>query len=372
MKRKTLFIAQCLIGLFFLTTSFQVKGQTVGLFYEDMGVGAFTYPQVSVYSEYENSPNPTVSYSGTGEVRTVPSSLNEYPNASGGNNIFIWNGKYFSIAGIDIANYHNLKISFGIKKCSIFENGSNLTVIANIDGVNIPIPVGLPVGSNNWVKVTTTISFPVGNVLNLYFEDHGPVLFNIDDIEITGEVNTPTPVRLASFDASPIEKGNQLTWKTALESNSAYYEVEKGLDGKTFEAIGKINSRNNPTGANYAFLDQSILEGTSYYRLKSVDIDGKFAYSWIISVTNRKAIISTMQLITNVVQNQLPLKFQLTERANIAYAIYDMSGKQTLGNMVLPKGNTETKINITSLASGMYILKAIVDNKVQSFKFIKK
>ncbi|GAA4359518.1 hypothetical protein GCM10023185_26170 [Hymenobacter saemangeumensis] len=101
----------------------------------------------------------------------------------------------------------------------------------------------------------------------------------------TNEVDNPLPVELTRFTATPQAQAVQLSWTTASEKNSAYFEVQRSADGRTFEAIGRVQAQGNTTAPQaYALLDKKPLAGTSYYRLRAVDTDAAFAYSQVVTV----------------------------------------------------------------------------------------
>jgi hypothetical protein len=88
---------------------------------------------------------------------------------------------------------------------------------------------------------------------------------------------TPLPVVLTQFTATPAGPAAvRLTWATASEQNSAAFEVERSLDGKTFALIGRVAAAGTSSSArSYALLDGQLPTGAAllYYRLKQVDAD---------------------------------------------------------------------------------------------------
>lgn len=97
------------------------------------------------------------------------------------------------------------------------------------------------------------------------------------------------PVTLTSFAATFTNNQNSLTWATSSESNSLGFDVESSADGVVFNKIGFVASKSNGNSTSaltYAFQDKSATSGTTYYRLKQVDKDGKFEYSDIKFVKN--------------------------------------------------------------------------------------
>src|SRR6201999_1456361 len=77
-----------------------------------------------------------------------------------------------------------------------------------------------------------------------------------------------------------------LIWTTANEINTSYFEIERSLDGKTFQPIGTVQAKNTAVQNNYLFADANIVSGILYYKLKMIDKDGAFKYSAIVVVNN--------------------------------------------------------------------------------------
>lgn len=101
-------------------------------------------------------------------------------------------------------------------------------------------------------------------------------------------LSSSLPVQLISFTGTRNDLKISLQWKVANETSFDFYQVERSLDGITFNSIGKLPGTMQD---QYQFDDPFPLPGTNYYRLKMVDQDGSFKYSKIISVISANAIV---------------------------------------------------------------------------------
>ena len=96
--------------------------------------------------------------------------------------------------------------------------------------------------------------------------------------------NVVLPVTLVTFNGTLSNSEILLSWKTSSEHGSKYYDIEKSADGSNYHAIGKVTAAGNSSSVNsYNYADKQVDE-FNYYRLKMVDIDGKFTYSSTILV----------------------------------------------------------------------------------------
>ncbi len=89
------------------------------------------------------------------------------------------------------------------------------------------------------------------------------------------------PVELIEFTVNlTANKKVRLNWRTATEINSDYFAIERSGNNMQWQEIGQVKAAGNSTQQlAYSFIDNNPLKGTSYYRLRQVDFDGKFYYS---------------------------------------------------------------------------------------------
>lgn len=171
-----------------------------------------------------------------------------------------------------------------------------------------------------------------------------------------GSIYNPLPVTLISFKGETEGPVNQLTWQTSNEKNFSYFEVQHSRNALLFTALGVVERSSK---GNYHYTHTSPFPGINYYRLKMVDNDRTFAYSKIIALTNEgnRPVVypnPASALVTVSVDNTL-----LKSTANL----YDVTGR-LLKNVVIT--TNQQQINVTSLASGVYILK-FADGTTEQF-----
>jgi hypothetical protein len=97
----------------------------------------------------------------------------------------------------------------------------------------------------------------------------------------------PLPINLISFSATKElnPASVRLEWTTASERNNDYFVVERSRNAIEFEALEKVKGAGNrDLVRTYAANDRNPLPGIAYYRLKQIDLDGKFSYSKVISI----------------------------------------------------------------------------------------
>lgn len=96
------------------------------------------------------------------------------------------------------------------------------------------------------------------------------------------------PVSLKDFNVMQRNGKAELAWNTEQENNNDGFEVEKRVSSGQFVKVGFVDSKApSGTGAafSYNFSDPTILaKGVTYYRLKQIDLDGRFSYSEVKAV----------------------------------------------------------------------------------------
>ena len=174
------------------------------------------------------------------------------------------------------------------------------------------------------------------------------------------------PVELVHFKANNTEQGVELVWKTELEKDNDYFQVERSLNAQQFRSIGRVKSREITTGSTYTYLDQSA-RGTVYYRLKQVDISGFYTYSPVIAITT--FAVAKVLAYPNPVSDRIQL--QLSNSKNKAVVqIMDLQGRRVASQDLAPESNQA--VNVKQLHAGSYILFVVQDGQKWSQPFVKQ
>lgn len=88
------------------------------------------------------------------------------------------------------------------------------------------------------------------------------------------------PVELLFFRAEKSGDVVRLSWATETERGSSHFDVLRSSDGIRFEKIGEVRAAgDSQITTDYSFVDDAPLDGTSYYKLESVDLDGSTEFS---------------------------------------------------------------------------------------------
>ena len=172
------------------------------------------------------------------------------------------------------------------------------------------------------------------------------------DTPVEIQCSSSLPITLVSFTVQKQHETTLLTWQTATEQNNKEYQIERSSDGITFNKIGVVISNNNISGSRYSYVDAHPLSGNNYYRLKSVDIDGKFSYSNIDEVTFTQS--NELIVYPNPAKDVITIENNLKGN-NLNIFITDLAGRKI--SQIIRPNNSVLQLSVANLKTGLYILK---------------
>ena len=192
--------------------------------------------------------------------------------------------------------------------------------------------------------------------------------------------NGTVPITLLSFTGEHKNTVNTLTWTTTSEQNNRGFELQRSVDGKNFSAITFVASKaangNSNTNLTYSFADTKTLAGNNYYRLKQIDNDGKVSYSPVVLLKGDKANTLTLTMVyPNPAKDKLNVVIASPKADQLTLIVSDVAGKivrhQKVNAVV---GDNNFEVNVQSLTSGNYIIKAICNDGCETVisRFIKQ
>jgi len=214
---------------------------------------------------------------------------------------------------------------------------------------------------------------------NLYlFDPHAKAFISkgavtdIQDLTSTSYPMNVMPVKWVGFNA---EAGNKnqvlLTWEVTDQVDNKGFIVQYSSDQKKWDDVTFIDSKSS--GGNnekYSYIYTGILFTENYFRIKQVDIDGKFSYSQVKSLRPSKQVSSVE---SNVVIYPNPVRDVMNitnlESANYTARIVDMSGR-VIKSFVMRNG--QNQVDVAGLKSGIYFISMNdMNGKVNSAKMVK-
>jgi hypothetical protein len=171
-----------------------------------------------------------------------------------------------------------------------------------------------------------------------------------------GYKSFPVPLKLLSFSAFRKTGVSYLNWVTDNEYNVDYFEVQRSYDGSNFSVLGNVSARNSGTRENYYYEDPSPLWGIAYYRIRSVDADGKFSYSRIAAVSEYDDLTGSF-VVLNPAHDGITVLNRSGRSGVYDYKVCSPAGQLIVSGKVNMENNGGAWLALpASIAAGIYTL----------------
>jgi hypothetical protein len=249
-------------------------------------------------------------------------------------------------------------------KSSIVLTSADGTVVLNQNGSFTFTP------NPGFTGSSTTFTY---NLLDAGFD---PLTSNTATVTLNFFANSPLPVKLINFDAKYNKPNVTLNWSTAMEKNFSHFEIEYSTDGSNFsEAAIIFGAGESDSKKDYTYVDKNVAGrgGLVYYRLKSVDNDGKASYSSVrvIRLGEEKQGIGLTTYpnpVTSELRITIPANWQ---NKKVTYEVFNSNGQVSKKSETASSSQTEN-LNVSLLAPGFYIVKVTCDGQSVQQKIVKQ
>ena len=194
-----------------------------------------------------------------------------------------------------------------------------------------------------------------------------------DVANITASCST-LPLTLLNFSGNVQFNNGILNWKTADEQNTTAFEIQQGMDGKSFIKIGSVKATGTAAGSKdytYTATNINTIAPVVYYRLKINDADGKFTYSNTVILQTKGN--SAVKFYPNPVKETAVLTISVERKEVISYSIIDNAGKVLHSQQAnLSTGSNNIKIDVQNLANGLYFISVKGTQTNKKVQFVKQ
>ena len=213
--------------------------------------------------------------------------------------------------------------------------------------------------ANRW-----EVTFPVTSFSGFYFHASNPL-------------NSALPAAIVDFKGRKTETTDLITWSTTSELNNSHFNVLYSNNGKDFATLGTISSKATNGTSNqvlsYRLENNKPTLGHNYYKLEQVDLDGK-------AIVNTKVIDlmwgsngSTVSIYPNPTTDELNIDIYTTKAQNNTIKLLDMSGRVVKEiQSKLEAGANNIKMNLGELATGIYTIQLVENNKIIQVSKVQK
>jgi hypothetical protein len=277
---------------------------------------------------------------------------------------------------------------------TLFNSGGTPVGSAITDGTGHYLITNVPPGTGYYVTFSNTPNNPSGlqpsftlqggaggtntshanalGVSNTFTVNAGDNITNID----AGVKDYPGRAILpvSRLELSAVLRGTTATinWITENEINTSRFYIERSLDNLIFSSVGNVAAAGTYTGVSRYNIndDLSGFSGVIYYRIKAMDIDGKFTYSNTVAV--RISNVKEVKVWPNPFTDNISITLNSEANDQIKVTLMDYTGKTIqLNKYVVSRGNNQINVaGMKQLASGVYTIQ--ISNTDGTTKYVQK
>ena len=187
------------------------------------------------------------------------------------------------------------------------------------------------------------------------------------------------PVTLVSLSAKNINGDAVISWTTSTEVNNKGFEVERSFNGRTFSKINFVKGAvNSSVLHNYFVSDNNVFANNNtsviYYRLKQIDLNGKFTYSDVVSVSSDNIEAEdNIKSFPNPFSSHININITAKAESTVNVSIFDIRGQLVnSSSFVANQGEGIYKVeNLDGLAGGIYFVRVESNGDVKTIKMTK-
>ena len=196
--------------------------------------------------------------------------------------------------------------------------------------------------------------------------------FNDDNtgfVTFSLQADLSLPATLTSFTATNAGKHNRIDWATATETGVDRFVVERSTTGNGDWATLKSTDASNNAGVEttYSLLDETPA-WTTYYRLRTVDLDGTEALSSVVSVTRAEGSAGALlAAYPNPATDRLTVSYELAAAGELT--LTDAAGRTVIRRPVAADRSSAT-LDLTDVTPGLYLLRVANDQVSSTRKVV--
>ncbi|MGI4735662.1 MAG: T9SS type A sorting domain-containing protein [Janthinobacterium lividum] len=195
-----------------------------------------------------------------------------------------------------------------------------------------------------------------------------------------GNSANPLPVTIISFTAVAQGADAVLNWTTASETNNQGFEVQVSTDGTNFSKLSflAVNTPNSSTPHSYQYRDVTVgKQGTRYYRLRQLDLDGTESFVAPQAVTFNGVVAqgTSLQGYPSPFSSEINLAMQATAAGLAMVTVTDGVGRQVrTWQPTLAAGASSLRLaELQNMPAGLYIVQVRYnDGQTQRLKMVKE
>ena len=214
---------------------------------------------------------------------------------------------------------------------------------------------------------TTVINFFVSNhnSTTILSDENGANNGSFLDYLVIAPVPGPVPVTFTSLSATKNNCAVSILFGAENEINVKKYDIEISKDGVLFNKTGEIDAEKLIKYSYNFNINTAIASRYLYYRIKSVDYDGRFQYSQTKVIDGLCNEPLSIKVFPNPVTDQRFISVKATKgtfNGNYKVSMFDAAGKLMGTNDFHFLNAPAFDFPLNKIATGQYLLKITNEN----------
>ena len=150
----------------------------------------------------------------------------------------------------------------------------------------------------------------------------------------------------------------KLNWGIITDHEDLEFEIERSSDGIQFEKIASLSKRGDVVEENhFSFVDENVLMGKNYYRVKLYDIDRSFTYSRIASLVVGTSVGDLISIFPNPLQNDEYLNISVPRVSNsLTLKVYNALGATLIDAKLRTNSNNRFSKKLLSKGINLVVI----------------
>ena len=177
-----------------------------------------------------------------------------------------------------------------------------------------------------------------------------------DEAEVEVHVKSVTlPIDLLHFSAILVNDQIHISWTTAGEKDSDYFEIQRSGNGLDWDPLRKVAAAGQSSAKiSYTVSDQKPKGGYNYYRLKQVDLGGNVEFYHVVSV-EVKDFPENLRIYPNPSADRITLEGDPEE---LNHLLLTNTQGQSQNHLLKITKSSKSKVilDLRNVSPGLYIL----------------
>jgi hypothetical protein len=285
----------------------------------------------------------------------------------GGDQLFAYQGTLSSpnlIAGMGMNGAWDASLS----NCTF--TSSNCVIPPALNSSNYAFNI-FPEVDNARLKTSISLT---GNAANDRAAIHNAANWDVNDVTAFAlpAPITPLPVNFVRFSALRNNGSVKLVWDVAGEINLHEYKVQRSTNGSIWEDLTAIPATGS---SSYTWTDAYPATGKNFYRICSVDMDGRLKYTQVVS-SDAGVSASRISASPNPFREYADVNINLAEGSELSMQLIGTNGQVIWEyHSSLSAGSHVIRINeIARFAAGVYqlVVRSTNGTKYQKISILKQ